>query len=205
MPSGPKVKVPCPWQPGPSLQGELFFKHFENFQSIDRLEIFMGREVPPGRSWLALSLRLGALPFRLGNGHLYLPALCSARCQATVLFLLRLPPPNCHPDLIPQSPGPPRRQGALWCSARASRALRGAISPPRAMGSEAAQLLEAADFAARKHRGQRRKDPEGTPYINHPIGRHGARGATAMVSGGGACPSASTYSAPSFVPVMSGV
>nr|KAF6409999.1 HD domain containing 3 [Rousettus aegyptiacus] len=38
------------------------------------------------------------------------------------------------------------------------------------MGSEAAQLLEAADFAARKHRGQRRKDPEGTPYINHPIG-----------------------------------
>ncbi|XP_069899400.1 guanosine-3',5'-bis(diphosphate) 3'-pyrophosphohydrolase MESH1 isoform X1 [Dipodomys merriami] len=38
------------------------------------------------------------------------------------------------------------------------------------MGSEAARLLEAADFAARKHRGQRRKDPEGTPYINHPIG-----------------------------------
>ncbi|XP_069321800.1 guanosine-3',5'-bis(diphosphate) 3'-pyrophosphohydrolase MESH1 isoform X1 [Eulemur rufifrons] len=38
------------------------------------------------------------------------------------------------------------------------------------MGSEAAQLLEAADFAARKHRQQRRKDPEGTPYINHPIG-----------------------------------
>lgn len=38
------------------------------------------------------------------------------------------------------------------------------------MGSEAAQLLEAADFAARKHRQQLRKDPEGTPYINHPIG-----------------------------------
>ncbi|KAI5237262.1 guanosine-3',5'-bis(diphosphate) 3'-pyrophosphohydrolase MESH1 [Manis pentadactyla] len=38
------------------------------------------------------------------------------------------------------------------------------------MGSEAARLLEAADFAARKHRRQRRKDPEGTPYINHPIG-----------------------------------
>ncbi|NXF91937.1 MESH1 pyrophosphohydrolase, partial [Eubucco bourcierii] len=38
------------------------------------------------------------------------------------------------------------------------------------MGSEAAALLlEAADFAARKHKGQRRKDPEGTPYINHPI------------------------------------
>lgn len=38
------------------------------------------------------------------------------------------------------------------------------------MGSEAAAVLEAADFAARKHKGQRRKDPEGTPYINHPIG-----------------------------------
>ncbi|XP_007525077.1 guanosine-3',5'-bis(diphosphate) 3'-pyrophosphohydrolase MESH1 [Erinaceus europaeus] len=38
------------------------------------------------------------------------------------------------------------------------------------MASEAAQLLEAADFAARKHRWQRRKDPEETPYINHPIG-----------------------------------
>ncbi|XP_004693064.1 PREDICTED: guanosine-3',5'-bis(diphosphate) 3'-pyrophosphohydrolase MESH1 [Condylura cristata] len=38
------------------------------------------------------------------------------------------------------------------------------------MDSAAARLLEAADFAARKHRWQRRKDPEGTPYINHPIG-----------------------------------
>ncbi|NWW76568.1 MESH1 pyrophosphohydrolase, partial [Climacteris rufus] len=37
------------------------------------------------------------------------------------------------------------------------------------MGSEVARLLEAADFAARKHKEQRRKDPEGTPYINHPI------------------------------------
>ncbi|NXE69942.1 MESH1 pyrophosphohydrolase, partial [Calcarius ornatus] len=36
------------------------------------------------------------------------------------------------------------------------------------MGSEAARLLEAVDFAARKHKEQRRKDPEGTPYINHP-------------------------------------
>ncbi|NXG43328.1 MESH1 pyrophosphohydrolase, partial [Psilopogon haemacephalus] len=36
------------------------------------------------------------------------------------------------------------------------------------MGSEAAALLEAVDFAARKHKEQRRKDPEGTPYINHP-------------------------------------
>ena len=27
-----------------------------------------------------------------------------------------------------------------------------------------------ADFAAKKHRDQRRKDKESTPYINHPIG-----------------------------------
>ncbi|NXW68859.1 MESH1 pyrophosphohydrolase, partial [Hirundo rustica] len=37
------------------------------------------------------------------------------------------------------------------------------------MGSEMARLLEAVDFAARKHKDQRQKDPEGTPYINHPI------------------------------------
>uniref|UniRef100_A0A670YZ12 Guanosine-3',5'-bis(diphosphate) 3'-pyrophosphohydrolase MESH1 n=1 Tax=Pseudonaja textilis TaxID=8673 RepID=A0A670YZ12_PSETE len=37
-------------------------------------------------------------------------------------------------------------------------------------GSEAVRLLDAVDFAARKHSGQRRKDPERTPYINHPIG-----------------------------------
>ncbi|XP_053220743.1 guanosine-3',5'-bis(diphosphate) 3'-pyrophosphohydrolase MESH1 [Podarcis raffonei] len=35
---------------------------------------------------------------------------------------------------------------------------------------DAVRLLDAADFAARKHAAQRRKDPEGTPYINHPIG-----------------------------------
>lgn len=52
------------------------------------------------------------------------------------------------------------------------------------MGSEVAQLLEAADFAARKHQRQRRKDPEGTPYINHPIGGRSAGGATAVASRG---------------------
>jgi (p)ppGpp synthase/HD superfamily hydrolase len=33
-----------------------------------------------------------------------------------------------------------------------------------------ADVLKAADFAAKKHRDQRRSDPEKTPYINHPIG-----------------------------------
>lgn len=33
-----------------------------------------------------------------------------------------------------------------------------------------AEVIKAADFAAKKHRDQRRKDAEGTPYINHPIG-----------------------------------
>lgn len=31
------------------------------------------------------------------------------------------------------------------------------------------QLLVAASFAAEKHRSQRRKDAEATPYINHPL------------------------------------
>lgn len=34
---------------------------------------------------------------------------------------------------------------------------------------EPALLLKAIDFAARKHRFQRRRDPEASPYINHPI------------------------------------
>ena len=31
-------------------------------------------------------------------------------------------------------------------------------------------ILKAADFAAKKHRDQRRKDPQSTPNIHHPIG-----------------------------------
>lgn len=31
------------------------------------------------------------------------------------------------------------------------------------------RLIRAIDFAAKKHRDQRRKDAEATPYINHPI------------------------------------
>ncbi len=34
---------------------------------------------------------------------------------------------------------------------------------------DAAALLEAATFAADKHRHQRRKDAEASPYINHPL------------------------------------
>ena len=34
----------------------------------------------------------------------------------------------------------------------------------------ASELLRTVDFAARKHRNQRRKSKEAHPYINHPIG-----------------------------------
>jgi GTP diphosphokinase / guanosine-3',5'-bis(diphosphate) 3'-diphosphatase len=42
---------------------------------------------------------------------------------------------------------------------------------PKAEGlpCDLADLLIALDFAARKHRDQRRKDPAASPYINHPI------------------------------------
>ncbi|XP_068597511.1 guanosine-3',5'-bis(diphosphate) 3'-pyrophosphohydrolase MESH1 [Brachionichthys hirsutus] len=38
------------------------------------------------------------------------------------------------------------------------------------MNSGAALLIETVNFAAEKHRNQRRKDADRTPYINHPIG-----------------------------------
>ncbi|KAG7271776.1 hypothetical protein CRUP_032679, partial [Coryphaenoides rupestris] len=38
------------------------------------------------------------------------------------------------------------------------------------MNSNTSLLLETVNFAAEKHRNQRRKDVEQTPYINHPIG-----------------------------------
>ncbi|MEO6325759.1 MAG: HD domain-containing protein [Thermoanaerobaculia bacterium] len=37
------------------------------------------------------------------------------------------------------------------------------------MNTDSARLLEAVLFAAEKHRQQRRKDEEASPYINHPI------------------------------------
>ncbi|CAL8127076.1 unnamed protein product [Orchesella dallaii] len=39
-----------------------------------------------------------------------------------------------------------------------------------ACNADLADIIYAVDFAARKHKNQRRKDPEKTPYINHPIG-----------------------------------
>ncbi len=41
--------------------------------------------------------------------------------------------------------------------------------PPGGGISDVAQLLTALRFAARKHRTQRRKDVDASPYINHPI------------------------------------
>jgi hypothetical protein len=37
------------------------------------------------------------------------------------------------------------------------------------MSHEMARLLQAATFAADRHRDQRRKNPEASPYINHPL------------------------------------
>lgn len=39
----------------------------------------------------------------------------------------------------------------------------------KTMKTDMARLLEAASFAAFKHRDQRRKDADATPYINHPL------------------------------------
>ncbi len=38
------------------------------------------------------------------------------------------------------------------------------------MSGSLSEVLKAANFAAQKHRFQKRKDKDGTPYINHPIG-----------------------------------
>ncbi|KAK8733096.1 hypothetical protein OTU49_006757 [Cherax quadricarinatus] len=37
-------------------------------------------------------------------------------------------------------------------------------------GTPLAEIIKCVNFAAVKHKNQRRKDPEQTPYINHPIG-----------------------------------
>ena len=38
------------------------------------------------------------------------------------------------------------------------------------MSDTSSVIIKAANFAAIKHKDQRRKDPDQTPYINHPIG-----------------------------------
>ncbi len=40
-----------------------------------------------------------------------------------------------------------------------------------AQGDVLIELIECVDFAAIKHRNQRRKDSDSTPYINHPVGK----------------------------------
>ena len=37
--------------------------------------------------------------------------------------------------------------------------------------SEVSEIIRCTNFAAIKHKDQKRKDKEGTPYINHPIGK----------------------------------
>lgn len=37
--------------------------------------------------------------------------------------------------------------------------------------AEVSIIIETVNFAAIKHKDQRRKDSEKTPYINHPIGK----------------------------------
>ena len=38
------------------------------------------------------------------------------------------------------------------------------------METDLTLILSAASFAAARHRDQRRKDAESSPYINHPLG-----------------------------------
>lgn len=38
-------------------------------------------------------------------------------------------------------------------------------------GNDVSELIKCINFAAVKHKNQRRNDEEQTPYINHPIGR----------------------------------
>jgi guanosine-3',5'-bis(diphosphate) 3'-pyrophosphohydrolase len=69
-----------------------------------------------------------------------------ARKPAETGGLLFVQPPTPGPDL------------ALYCPEREA---------PRTLN--ATRLLKAIAFAAEKHRRQRRKDAEASPYINHPI------------------------------------
>ena len=50
------------------------------------------------------------------------------------------------------------------------RGAAGMVHPGGVATNDLSHILHALDFAARKHRDQRRKDAEASPYINHPIG-----------------------------------
>lgn len=62
-------------------------------------------------------------------------------------------------------PGPVGAQATLECSPSGSGSTTS--HEPLAAGPE--RLIQAIAFAADRHRGQRRKDVDATPYINHPI------------------------------------
>src|SRR5687768_7794747 len=57
------------------------------------------------------------------------------------------------------------RGGTKW---RAPRRLR-EVKVPDMPAPDIALIMDAASFAADRHRGQRRKDAEASPYINHPL------------------------------------
>ena len=42
---------------------------------------------------------------------------------------------------------------------------------PQSADEVLAAVVKCVDFAAIKHKNQKRKDPQKTPYINHPIGK----------------------------------
>jgi guanosine-3',5'-bis(diphosphate) 3'-pyrophosphohydrolase len=79
------------------------------------------------------------------------------RDPAVRAFLQQLPPPR----------SPPRRvQDSGWAAGVPVARDRGFRM---SQVLHAAELLEAVMFAAERHRQQRRKDAEASPYINHPI------------------------------------
>ncbi|KAM4766683.1 guanosine-3',5'-bis(diphosphate) 3'-pyrophosphohydrolase MESH1 [Cyanocitta cristata] len=84
------------------------------------------------------------------------------------------PASDCAASVAPgagsEAAGMDSEAPALGSAAAGMDSEAPALGSAAGMGSEMARLLEAVDFAARKHKAQRRKDPEGTPYINHPIG-----------------------------------
>lgn len=62
-----------------------------------------------------------------------------------------------------------RHCGHEWQVARRSDPLGGQSLTGHAIGNALALVLDAASFAADRHRQQRRKDIDASPYINHPL------------------------------------